>query len=244
MESAWRDAGAGPMQGQKLAWLMNRWMWFWLDKGKSKGFQACNFGQATTHGSWHGCCHVRPVSPAHGGSRSNGFWASWQNQRQTRLYIFFSLLLQFFNTWGCFMSIITETLGIWSFCHFQNLSNLMKHRLNWDLVFSMGQNLEDFNSRIVNIPGLAFDNTSNSCKFTRNVQFMEIWNKGSKSNHEVLESLLNWIVHIDWRPAPVHMQMQHAAHSSRSLRVWMRHSGKTLWPHQMALEIMLNRCQE
>lgn len=78
----WAHAGAA------LAWLMNRWMWFWLDKGKSKGFQACNFGQATTHGSRHGCCHVRPVSPAHGGSRSNGFWASWQNQRQTRLYIF------------------------------------------------------------------------------------------------------------------------------------------------------------
>jgi len=42
----------------------------------------------------------------------------------------FSLILQFFNTWGCFMSIVAETLGIWSFCHFQNLSNLMKHRLN------------------------------------------------------------------------------------------------------------------
>lgn len=124
------------------------------------------------------------------------FVSTWRQQVQWLLSILakirdrhcftsFSLLLQFFNTWGCFMSMITETPSFWSFCHFQNLSNLMKHRLNWDLVFSMGQNLEDFNSRIVNIPGLSLDDKSNSC------------------NHEectVYGDLKQWIKKQSWSP--------------------------------------------
>lgn len=112
--------GLGPCRGL-------HWHGWWIDE--------CDFGLTKANGKDSKpaiLARPRPMGPGMGAAMSDQFRQHMEaagpmasehlgKTRDRHGFTSFSLLLRFFNTWVCFMSIIAETLSFWSFCHFQNL---------------------------------------------------------------------------------------------------------------------------